>query len=400
MSRQNKEKPNVIIDREDNSGFDVNWEQIEKDYITSERRRRHHHRHSHKHHTSTENEPAPVEKKKMSKKKKILITVLIVLLCLIILPLITFFVMRYIGSVKMMKHDNLNINVPADIDYSDGGQIIRYKGHTYQFNENLASILFMGIDNTELKENAVAGTAGQADALYLLTYDISNGKLKVLALNRDTMIDINLYDQARNYLGTESHQLCLAYSYGDGYSFSAEQQVNAVQRLIYNIPINAYYGIDLSAIPILNDDIGGVEVIPQYTFGSFTKGQPVTLKGGLTEEFVRSRDVSLLDDNLRRIECQKQYINAFANQLAPAVAKDFSLPLTLYRDSSKYTVSNIDITEIVFLASSLAMNYSGIEFFGMEGEYKMVEGDSSAEYFINQEAFFETILDIYYTRID
>ena len=107
-----------------------------------------------------------------------------------------------------------------------------------------------------------------------------------------------------------------------------------------------------------------------------------------------------MDDNLRRIECQKQYINAFASQLVPAVRNDFTLPIKLYQDSSKYTVSNIDIAEIVFLASSLATNYSGIEFLGTTGEYKMVEGDQSAEYFIDQESFFETILDIYYTRID
>ncbi len=401
MSEQNneKEKVNIIIDKEDNSGFDVNWEQIEKDYVNAQRKHRHRHKHKH-HHSSDKNESPDSAKKKKPKWKKIITIVLIVFLCLVILLIAAFLIARYIGSSRLTNYDKLNVNVPDNIDYSDGGQIITYKGHTYRFNENLASILFMGIDNTNLKENAVAGTAGQADALYLLTYNISNGKMKVLSLNRDTMIDINLYDAERNYIGTEKHQLCLAYSYGDGYSFSAQQQVNAVQRLIYNIPINAYYGIDLSAIPIINDDIGGVRVVPQYTFESFTKGQAVTLKGDLTESFVRYRDVSLVDDNLRRIECQKQYINAFASQLVPAVRNDFTLPIKLYQDSSKYTVSNIDIAEIVFLASSLATNYSGIEFLGTTGEYKMVEGDQSAEYFIDQESFFETILDIYYTRID
>ena len=308
--------------------------------------------------------------------------------------------MRYKGRQTLLNYDNLNVNVPDGIDYEEGGNIIHYNGHTYQFNKNIATLLFMGIDNRELKENATAGTAGQADALYLFTYDIRTGKIRVLCLNRDIMTDISRYDESGKYYDTSTKQLCLAYAYGDGKTLSAENQVTAVERLIYNVPIHSYYAIDLSAIKILNDDIGGVTLTPEYTFGSFTKGQSITLKGDLTEEFVRTRDISLLDDNLRRMACQRQYINAFAGRIIPAIRNDINVPIRLYQDSSKYTVTNIDVSILTYLASTLAFNHSGLELVTVSGQYKDNPNDLFAEFELNQTEFFETILDLFYIKLD
>ena len=109
----------------------------------------------------------------------------------------------------------------------------------------------MGVDHDEFKDDAVPSTAGQADALYLMTYNISTGKIKVLALNRDIMTDISRYDSEGNYYDTATKQLCLAYAYGDGKELSAKNQAMAVERFIYNIPINTYYAIDFSSLKIL-----------------------------------------------------------------------------------------------------------------------------------------------------
>lgn len=389
--------PEVIKDKEDSDGFEVDWNTIEKEYRKSRHRHHRHHEDSpvNLDENSDENNP-----KKKKRTKKILIGILIFLILLVVSLVSAFFILRYIGK-KNLTTQSLDMDIPEFVDdYKDGGKILKYKGHTYQFNENLSSILFMGIDNTELKENAIAGTAGQADALYLLLYDIKSGKIRTLAINRDTMVDINIYNEIGDYAGTINQQLCLAYAYGDGKNKSAENQVRSVERLLYNIPVNAYFAIDLSAIKILNDDIGGVSLTPNYTFANFTKGQTVTLKGDMAETFVRSRNKELLDDNLRRIECQKQYITGFANQIVPAIRNDFMVPINLYNDASNYTVSNIGVPEMVFLSSTLAANYSGLDIVGTKGEYQLNEGDISAEYFLDQEAFFETLLDLFYIKID
>ena len=288
--------------------------------------------------------------------------------------------------------------LPDWVDYRDGGYIVYYKGHEYTFNKNIATILFMGVDNRKLKTKAKMGTAGQADALYLMTFDVTNSKMRVLCINRDTMTDISRYDEAGNYLDTKKTQLCLAYAFGNGKKTSAENQKTAVQRLIYNIPVNAYYCIDLSAIKILNDDLKGVRVTPGYDFLKFRKGVPITLKGGQAETFVRYRNVKLVDDNLRRIECQKTYIRGFFKRIVPATRSNLNTPSKLYKHSQEYTVSSLDAAKLVYLATDLAFNYSGFEMINTKGKYKMVEGDASAEYFLKEVPFFETILDIFYTQ--
>ena len=393
--------PNDAIKDTDNpQGFDVDWDLVEEKY-------RQHHKHSH-HHSSLPDDSSnnkkyrknTSSKKKWSKKKKVLIGILIFFLCLIIGLVSMFFILKYLGRQAMLDYDNLNISVPNGIDYEDNGRIIHYKGHTYQFNENIASVLFMGIDNRQLKENATSGTAGQADALYLFTYNALNGQIKVLCLNRDTMTDISRYDEGGNFHDTTNSQLCLAYAYGDGKKLSAENQVTAVERLLYNVPINAYYAIDLDAIKILNDDIGGVTLTPNYTFKSYVKGQSVTLKGNMAEEFVRYRDIRLLDDNLRRMDCQRLYINSFASQIVPAIKQDFQVALKLYQHSSENTVTNIKAPILTYLASSLATKYSGLNMTTTSGKYVDVATDEFAEYIIKKDKLFETVLDFYYTRID
>ena len=99
------------------------------------------------------------------------------------------------------------------------------------------------------------------------------------------------------------------------------------------------------------------------------------------------------------MHCQRQYINAFASQIVPAIKNDLTLPMDLYNDSSKYTVTNIDASKLTYLASSLATKFSGIEFITINGQYEMVEGDKSAQYKIDNEQLFETILNLFYTKI-
>ena len=424
----------VIIDNEEGKMFDVDWDTVERNY--RHRHRHHHHssnNSSHNRHSqttasaehisnngNTSDESSSSEsshrfsgahsskqssskrsyKKKRSRKKKILITLLMFFICVIVGIAAAFLVMRYLGHQKMLNYNNMKMKLPDKVDYENNGRTVYYNGHTYKFNENIASILFMGIDNRELLDNAVAATSGQADALYLFTYDTSNGKIKVLCINRDTMAEVIRYDSSGKYYDTETKQICLAYAYGSGKTSSAENQVTAVQRLIYNIPINAYYAIDLSAIKVLNDSIGGVTLTPEYTFGSFTKGQQVTIKGDMAEQFVRHRDINLVDDNLRRMSCQRLYINAFTNQIVPAVKNDITIPLKLYQATSEYTVTNINANVMTYLASSLAMNYSGLNMITTEGTYQMVENDNSAEFDLNKDDFFKKILDIYYIQTD
>lgn len=440
---------NVISDTGDGTGFSADWNKIEENYQKEnfeKRSHRHHHHHSGEHHSSGHHSSGHhssghhshhsgsshshssssslkrsakrmesrkykndhrgshshhskrKERKKWSTGKKVGVGILLFLLCVIIGAVAAFIIIRWNGKNKLTNYENMNLNLPNWVDNRDGGYIIYYKGHEYTFNKNIATILFMGIDNRKLKKNATMGTAGQADALYLLTYDTNTAKMKVLTINRDTMADISRFDASGKYVDTKKTQICLAYAFGDGKKTSAENQNTAVERLIYNIPINAYYGIDLSAIKILNDDVGGVTVTSNYDFGKFKKGKTYHLKGNDAEAFVRTRNINVVDDNKRRIECQKTYINGFARALIPAIQSNYSVPIKLYNHSQKYTVTNVDAGELAYLATDLAFRFSGFDMINTKGKYKMVKGDASAEYFLKEVPFFETILSIFYTQ--
>lgn len=398
MSEQNNTLTNnPNIDEEILSEWDAEWEQLEKNK-TELKKKKYKKRSSHRDHKSESTDSSPLKKKKHT-ARKIILGILIFVLCVIIGIVIAFVIMKNNGEKKVLNYNNLNLNLPKEVDSEGGGNVIHYKGHTYEFNKNIATILFMGIDNNELIDNAVAGTAGQADALYLFTYDTNNGSIKVLALNRDTITDVTRYDEAGYYYDTASTQLCLAYAYGDGKKFSAQNQLTAVERLIFNIPINCYYAIDLSAIKILNDNIGGVTLTPEYTFSQFKAGETITIRGDMAENFVRSRDTSMLDDNIRRMACQRQYLEAYVRQMLSSIKKDFSIPGKLYKNAAQYTVTNINISDLFFLTPKLASNYSGLNFVTTKGKYKLVKGDEAAQFHLDKEDFFEKILDIFYKQI-
>ena len=69
------------------------------------------------------------------------------------------------------------------------GKEVTYQGEKYVYNEDLVSILFLGVDKEAFEEGGMVGDgkAGQADALFLLVLDTKTGKNRLIAISRDTM---------------------------------------------------------------------------------------------------------------------------------------------------------------------------------------------------------------------
>lgn len=91
----------------------------------------------------------------------------------------------------------------------DEGLIYR-DGVKYRYNENLYTILCMGIDvrMLTLVQKAETGQGTQSDANFLLVIDNENRKISIVAIPRDTMTDIDLYDDGQCY-DTVNAQLAL-----------------------------------------------------------------------------------------------------------------------------------------------------------------------------------------------
>lgn len=354
-------------------------------------------------------EKKPNAVKKKNKKKKIKLTIFLTILCIVAILFGTvlgaYMILKNRGETALKENKaEQEISAPVDVEVEEKGKFVVYKGKKYCYNENNINILCMGVDKSiqETGKDNI-GENGQADALILAVLDSETGHLSLVNISRDAMVDVNKYNVKGQYLGTENMQLCLAYSYGDGKEQSCANTMESVSRLLYGMPINAYAAMEYSAISILNDAVGGVtvEVLEDLTQSdaALQKGSIVTLKGEQAHTYVRSRNTEVLDSNNMRMNRQKQYLDAFVQKAISETKSNITTPVNLYNSISDYMVTNINSSEITYLASLIMENgITGGDMFTVPGEVK--QGKKYAEFIPDDEKLYELILDVFYKQAD
>lgn len=350
-----------------------------------------HHSHQHHHHSSK-------KKSRLSKPAKIIISLACILLAVVLIVGGTFGVLRNLGRKDF---------VPA-VENTAYSETIEYNGHTYKYNDNIISIGFIGVDQEDLQTNEQTDFVGAADTDIVVAIDNSTGKTTAIAIPRDTMVDIDVYSESGIFLRTEKLQLCLAYAYGDGARKSCESSIGAMSRVLYNVPIQKYFALDLSGIAPLNDAIGGVTVESLYDFKDLgiKKGDTINIKGDMAETYVRKRDMDDVEASLNRVQRQVQYIKAYAQQLAPAVMQDFGVVSNLYNTAQDYSQTNLSLRSAVYLASLLLSNgVSSFDTYTISGEMKAskdpaIENVVHAELHADEDSVMEAVLNTFYTQID
>lgn len=351
-----------------------------------------------------------VEKKKKPKKKKtprqIVKRVVIVLAVVILLPTAVVFGMWAAGKSSLFRGKVSMEKAIDGAEVQNKGDLVVYKGHKYRYNEDITSILFMGIDRERVnsdEESLKKHGAGQSDTLFLAAVDTSTGKISLINVPRDIMANVKTYDEKGKYEGTKLRQLCLAYAYGDGADKSCKNTVEAVSKVLYGVPIDSYMSINLSAISVLNDAVGGVNVrvIGDLTGSdpSLKEGANVTLLGDQAETYVRSREYDPLDANMARMQRQQQYITSFARKTLQEVRSDLTLPLDLLDLVSENAVTNLSATKITYLATAVAnSSFSTDDIQSIECTIK--EGKTGyAEYYPDETKLFEMVLKVFYTQV-
>ena len=239
---------------------------------------------------------------------------------------------------------------------------LTYNGQEYPMKTPLQTVLLIGTDAVEAYEQTTEGVKpfynyNQADFLTLLVLDTDNNTAEILQVNRDTMTDVPWLDVLGNYGGTEFKQLCLAFNYGDGGPKSCRNTVSAVSSLLFDAPIDYYMQVPMTAIPVLNDVVGGVPITFQEDMTdidpAFVKGATVRLDGSQAEKFVRSR-MGLSDDtNTYRMERQLQYLDSFQNCAREAIDTDSQFVLTLLEKLSDYLQTNLTGDQLVNFITQL-----------------------------------------------
>ncbi len=292
---------------------------------------------------------------------------------------------------------------PAEEDNWQEGDI-RYQGVHYRYNEDILTFLFLGIDHMgEVKEAENGVKGGQSDAIFLLVLNPHTNKVSIIGVNRDTMTDIDVYGKSGFYVGTIQAQLCLQHGYGDGMQGSCERTREAVSRLFYQLPIHGYCSINMGAIPLINDAVGGVEVEVlenvSYDGGKFTEGQNVHLKGMQAYYYLHNRDTGSFNSAGRRLERQKQYLKAYAAAAIEAMQQDISLPVKLYTTLSKYMVTDISVDEVTYLASQvLSYQLEEENIHSLRGETR--QGEVYEEFYVDEKALYELIIEVFYEEVE
>ncbi|MCR5485496.1 MAG: LCP family protein [Clostridiales bacterium] len=372
------------------SKYQVIADDTPKDDELSTRKHKHKHRHRHRHKFRKSSKPV----------KKVLLVLLIFLLVVIIAFLGSFVFLIFKGHSNIKKRSGAGISRNKYSVTYDEGKTVVYNGTKYALNEDLVSAVFMGVDKDVLgvDDNSI-GMAGQADTIMIFTYDLKTSETKILTVPRDSMVDINLATVTGTFVDTETKQICLAYSYGNGRNTSCENVMRSLGRLLYDVPIDYYASLDLEGIEYLTDAIGGVTLVSLETFDDFfTEGQQVALNGKLAHRYVRYRDTYNLNSDSFRRERQMQFLKAFIKKAVKAALKDFGVVSSLYNTATTYSTTNVELSTVTYLATKFISTGGTIgETYTVPGE--MVEAEPYAEYHVDEVGTLETVLNVFYVPI-
>lgn len=283
---------------------------------------------------------------------------------------------------------------------------VRYNGKIYEYNPSIISILYMGIDKTgrvQLSKDGISG--GQADALFLFVLNPDKKTASVVAINRNTITDVDVFNESGEYVGTQKLQICLQHGYGDGMELSCERQVKAVSGLFFGLPIHGYIATNQDAAAALNDAVGGVtlevlEDIPAWKgIRGFTKGEVTTLSGQEARRYVQYRDVNVFDSASGRLLREKQYLNAIFSRMKEVVKENPSSIMNIYQAVSPYTVTNMEPADLLYLAGqapSYSMGSEGI--YSMEGETILAESGFE-EFYPDRKQLYDLMINVFYSEV-
>ena len=360
------------------------------------------------------------EKKKMSMGAMTIVT--LVTIVLIVVGIVV--VLRMIGRGKVeaaiegtgegMTEIGETISANNAETVSDSENRILYNGREYVYNEDMITILVMGIDKETVNEvggqswDAAEGdtnTGGQADALFLLLINPHKENISIVAINRNTMTDVDVWNEDGDYEGTYVKQIALQHGYGDGGVESCERQVRTVSRLFHGIPINAYAAISMDALPELNDAVGGITVevlddiiYPEYDM-DLHQGDTVTLYGDKAYWYVRLRNENIFNSNELRLQRQKQYLTTFAATAKKMAMSDIRVATSLYGLLQKYMVTDIDLSSFTYLATEyIGYDFSSDHIYSLTGE--VIQGNLFEEFYADEDALEALIVELFYEPVE
>ncbi len=282
---------------------------------------------------------------------------------------------------------------------------VDYNGVTYREKPAVTTILIAGIDKVDDSNTSIWNqyrNGGQADFLLLIAIDHTDKVIHQLQIDRDTMTEVTVLGTFGNEAGTRNLQICLAHGFGKTPEDNANYTMRAVQNLLDGLELDGYYMIPYSAVPILNDALGGVTVNIAFDMTSvhpeWTKGSTVTLHGREAEDFVRSRMTVGAGTNEERMVRQNEFMQKAVAQMNRKIANDLNFGESLLSQLQSISTTNISQKRLAEEMSE-AHAYETLPVDHPEGEYA-VGSDGFMEFHMKKGAATEWVLEHLYTKVE
>ncbi len=269
---------------------------------------------------------------------------------------------------------------------------ITHDGQEYPLKRNISSLVLIGTDNYIDDSKQVAEDVpynyNMADFIGVLVFDRKEKTVTPIQICRDSMCEVE------TRIGLRRKQITMAHSYGQGREESADRVREALERLMYNVPLDNFMSFTMETVPLLNDLVGGVTITMTEDLPDlgYSEGETVTLRGQNALRFVRYRDTSLLDDNIRRMSHHRQYLAAFTEAGRDAAAKDQDLAVKAFKLVNKYLCTDLDTDAVTRIVDDLC-HYELLPVLTPEGTY--IEGEQFPEYILDEEMLWECVRTVF-----
>lgn len=289
-------------------------------------------------------------------------------------------------------------NDDYDLDDTDWSGTVIYNDIEYRRRTDISTILFLGIDDTETVEaqGIEVGNRGRADAIMLFILDKTAKTTQALAVSRNTMTEVDVYKGNGDLAYSGVMQINMQYAYGDSPTRCNYLVKRTLSELLYDTRIDGCMSMTMEGIAVIVDEMGGITLtMPEdYTDidPSYTAGATVTLDGAAAERFIRYRDINIIGSAEDRLERHSWLIHTMFRQLKERGNMEEQLERML-EAAEDYIESDVDAETLKLLADYTLLD----ETVKVPGTNVM--GKLHSEYYIDEDALRELILELFYEPV-
>lgn len=278
------------------------------------------------------------------------------------------------------------------VEETEWGSRVKVNGKSYVQKDGLTTILLLGIDDSKEPDPLVVGSGPRSDALVLLILDDKTKTMQTLSVSRDTITEVDMYDTKGDYISSGKMQINMQYAFGDSPRRSAHLTKKTVSELICGRKIDGSVAVYMSGIPTIGEIMGGLTLTmnEDYTYidTRYEKGATLTLNGQELEGFLRYRDIEEQGSNERRLARQEWLMQELFETLGSGSRKN--LADAILDQAGAYVETDLD-ADTIAKVSEYQLDPKGLKVPGQSQA-----GDRHDEFYVDEEALQELLLQIFY----